>query len=90
MRKITLTVELNGTNVNPFAIYGLRQNPLPQLAEYEFTGHCLQLQKLAGDPIPNIDYIREVLKGWSQEFVDLCCSQFVKGKTVTFTVKFNV
>ncbi len=85
--KMELEVRLNGTDTNPFHQYGLKQNPFPQLGKYEYDSHCLQVQKLGAHPIPNADYIRETLKGFSQEFVELCCHMFQKGKMVKFTVK---
>ncbi len=82
-----LKVELNGTTRNPYHVYGLSQNPFPQIAEYGRSGDILALQSLGGDPIPNTDYIREKLKNWSDEFVDLLCKKFVKGEYVEFTVR---
>lgn len=84
-----LNVVLNGTETNPWHELGLTQNPIPQLAKAEYNSYCLTLQKLGGDPIPDTDYIRKVLSGWSEEFIDLCCSRFQKGKTVRFIVEFN-
>ena len=86
---MTIKVSLNGTNSNPFHAFGLTQNPFPQIAEHEYAGACLRLQKLGGDPIPNVEYIRETLKGFSEEFVELCCKQFVPGKYVTFDVEWK-
>ena len=83
-----LRVVLNGTNENPFHRMGLKQNPFPQIARYEVAAQCLHLQVLAGDPIPNTDFIRQHLKGWSQEFVDLLCQEFCPGVYVSFTVEF--
>lgn len=84
-----LTVKLNGTDTNPFHKYGVSQNPFPQIPDARWTGACLRLQKLGGDPIPDTDYIRRVLDGFNPEFVDLCCNKFVKGEMVTFDVYFN-
>jgi hypothetical protein len=85
--KTFLKVELNGTNENPYNVFGLTQNPFPQIAKMEYMHHCLNLQKLGGEPIPNVEYIREVLKGWSEEFIELCCSRFKPGEYVEFIVK---
>jgi hypothetical protein len=66
-----ITVALNGTDKNPFEQYGVTQNPFPQIAEYEYAPACLRLQKLGGLPIPQNNaeqYIRETLKGFSEEF----------------------
>jgi hypothetical protein len=85
---IQLRVCLNGTDENPFHGMGLKQNPFPQLGRYEYDRSCLHLAALGGDPIPDADYIRRHLKGWSPEFVDLCCKQFRKGEYVTFLVEW--
>jgi hypothetical protein len=84
-----LRVSLNGTDTNPHHKWGLTQNPFPQLAKAEYDRACLHLQALGGDPIPNVEYIREHLKGWNPEFVELCCSRFVKGEYVRFTVEWK-
>jgi TorA maturation chaperone TorD len=46
----------------------------------------LHLARLDGDPIPDTDYIRNHLRGWSPEFIELCCKQFRKGELVAFDV----
>lgn len=83
-----IEVVLNGTNENPFHRFGLKQNPFPHIAVAEYSPHILHLQALGGDPIPDVEYIRNHLKGWSQEFVDLCCNRFVKGQMVKFKAVF--
>lgn len=86
-----LQVKLNGTATNPFARYGLKQNPFPQIAEYEYSAGCLQVQKLGGEPIPHDryeEYIRDVLSDFSEEFVNLCVSRFKPGEMVEFDVTF--
>jgi hypothetical protein len=85
---LQLDILLNGTNENPWHTYGLTQNPFPQIAKYEWTARCLVLQSLGGDPIPNVAYIREKLKGFTEEFINLCCDKFRPGKLVRFTVAF--
>lgn len=87
--KLILRVELNGTDANPWHKMGLTQNPIPQLGVYEYDLAILTVQSLGGDPIPNTDYIREKLKGFSPEFIELCCSQFTKGERVCFEVEFD-
>ena len=84
-----LRVELNGTDINPWHILGLSQNPIPQTLKYEYDRYALHVQALAGDPIPDTDYIRNHLKGWDPEFVELCCQKFRKGETVCFTVVWD-
>jgi hypothetical protein len=45
---------------------------------------------LGGDPIPDVDYIRRHLEGWSDEFIELCCEQFKPGEYVEFLVTWPV
>lgn len=82
-------VELNGTDENPYHRLGLTQNPFPQLGKAEYDAAERRLHSLGGDPIPDTDYIREKLKGFNPEFVELCCSKFEKGKMVKFYIEFN-
>ena len=86
--RLRITVSLNGTEKNPHARYDLTQNPFPPGVPYEQRDHILHLQQLGGEPIPDVSYIREHLKGWSDEFVELCCSKFKKGEVVIFDVGF--
>lgn len=83
-----IKVTLNGTAVNPWNRLGMTQNPFPQIGRAEYDAHVAQLDKLGAEPIRDVAHIRETLTGWSEEFVELCCSQFVKGKMVKFTVEF--
>jgi len=86
-----LTVYLNGTDTNPFQKWGLRQNPFPQLARAETDIFEHRLNKLGGDPIPRDRpeaYIREVLAGFSTEFIDLCVAKYRPGEMVQFVVHF--
>lgn len=83
-----IKVVLNGTDENPWHLYGLSQNPFPQIAKAEVSGLLLHLAALGGDPIPNVEYIRGYLKGWSDEFVELCCAKYEQGKMVEFHVEF--
>lgn len=87
--KMRIEVELNGTDANPWLRYGLRQNPFPQIARAEYAAACIRLQKLGGDPIPDTDYIRTTLAGFSEEFITLCCARFRKGERVKFGVAFE-
>ena len=90
--KVPLKVTLNGTTRNPFLEFGMTQNPFPQVAKAELMPAMMQLNKLAAEPIPMNDYaryIRQVLTGWSDEFVDLCICNFVPGERSTFTVYLN-
>jgi hypothetical protein len=90
MDNYTLRVELNGTNENPWHRFALTQNPFPQIAKAEYHRQCLRVQGLGGNPIPDVQYIRNYLRGYaSDEFIELCCANFKKGKIVRFTVTFD-
>lgn len=86
----TLTVVINGTDVNPWLEFGLTQNPFPQIAKAELMPAMAQLNKLGAEPIKSTAQIREILKNWSEEFISLCCEKYRSGKTVDFTVSFPV
>lgn len=83
-----ITVRLNGTKENPWHKYGLKQNPFPQLGKAQYDAACLRVQSLGGDPIPNADYIRERLAGFSKEFVAGCVERFKPGELVEFVVEW--
>jgi len=85
-----IRVELNGTQENLYGKLGLTQNPFDQLGKGEYADHILTLQSLGGVPIPKDFevYIRTVLVGWSEEFIDLCISQYQPGQLVKFVVEF--
>jgi hypothetical protein len=90
LMKCKLTISLNGTNTNPFHILGTNQNPFPQIATAERQASCLALQKLGGDPIPNIEYIRQTLKGhFTDEFIDFVCNEFKPGEYIKFVVEWS-
>lgn len=87
-----LRVNLNGTNVNPWNRMGLKQNPFPQLGKAEYDKFCLILQELGGPPIPHDrykEYIRETLKGFDEEFIELCIQNFKPGEMSRFTVAWK-
>ena len=81
-------VRLNGTDKNPYLdLYGLVQNPFPQVAKYEYMAFCHLLNNLAAIPIPNESVLLHRLKGCTQEFIDLCVSLYEPGKMVEFEIK---
>src|SRR5689334_15285804 len=85
--EMQIRVELNGTKVNHWHKLGLTQNPFPQIARAEYTGACIRLQSLGGDPIPEgraAAYIRERLEGFTEEFINLCIQQYRPGAMVRF------
>lgn len=83
-----ITVRLNGTDTNPYSKWGLRCNPFPQIGRAEYDAAERRLNSLGGEPIPDTDYIRHTLKGFSSEFIELCCSNFRKGEYIEFLVNF--
>jgi hypothetical protein len=85
---MSVTVSINGTEENPFAKWGLLCNPFPQIAEAEFVAGCMQLNKLAAGPVRSVEQIREILTGFSVEFVELACEKYKPGERVTYVVDF--
>lgn len=58
-------------------------------AEYDPADRALN--SLGGDPIPNIEYIKETLTPyWNDQFIDFICSKFEKGKMVRFEVTIHL
>jgi len=87
-----IRVALNGTDVNPYHGFGLTANPFPQFGDKQLDTADINLRKLAADPIPHNgyeEYIRSVLQGWSEEFIQLCIKQFEPGKYVRFSVEWK-
>jgi hypothetical protein len=83
-----LHVTLNGTDKNPYARWGLKHNPFPQIPKAELGAAMMQLNSLGGEPLQGEDDIRERLKGWDDEFIDACLYHFKPGEYVRFTVSF--
>lgn len=81
-----MVIRLNGTDENPFERYGLECNPFP-IRNFSSSG-SQAVQKLGGTPIPDEQYIRKILTGFTPEFVNLCVSQYRKGQMVEFVVEF--
>src|SRR5206468_330458 len=88
-RTLRLRVELNGTDRNPYHKLGLTQNPFPQIAEHRYSGACLRLQSLGGEPCDPAK-IRRVLAGWEPAFVEELCRRWRPGEIVKFEVTFPV
>jgi len=84
----TMAVTINGTDVNPWVKYGLRQNPFPQLGKHEFNPAERQVASLDGEPVRSAADIRERLRGFTPEFVDLCIASYLPGERIRFTVTF--
>ncbi len=87
---ITITVKINGTNVNPWHIYGLRQNPFPQIGKAEYDLADQQINSLNGDPVKSADDIRTRLAVFNDEFIEGCVARFQPGERVSFEVTFPV
>ena len=87
-KMVRFTVTLNGTDKNPFEIYGVKQNPFPQVARYEYTALNQLLANLAAEPIRDTDHLRERMKGADPKFIDGCCERFRKGEVVKFDIQF--
>lgn len=83
-----LKVVLNGTDTNPYARWGLKQNPFPQLGKAEYDRAERAINSLGGEPIKDEADIRQRLRGFKADFVNLCVRNFKKGATVTFYVTF--
>ncbi len=47
------------------------------------------IDQLRIGPVNNTDEIREILGGWSKEFVDLCCGQYKQDEIVKFAVEWD-
>ena len=91
-----MIVTLNGTETNPYHKMGLKINPFPILGRAQYNDTPIRL--LGANPISEeakrlgispTDYIKGVLQGFSQEFVDLCCDRYRPGKLVKFEVSFS-
>ena len=82
------TVRLNGTDKNPWNKYGLTQNPFPQIGKAEFNTGESAVRALDGEPIKGPNDIRERLKGFTPEFIQLCIDNFKPGERTAFEVIF--
>jgi hypothetical protein len=88
--KHTITVRLNGTNINPWHKFHLRCNPFPQIAKAEWDSGQRALAELDGDPIKDAEDIISRLKGKvSSELIGLCISQFRPGERTEFDFTFD-
>jgi hypothetical protein len=85
---LTMEVRINGTKDNYWHRYGLRQNPFPQLGKHEYTTAERQVNSLNGDPVKGHEDIRQRLRGFAPEFIELCIAQYRPDKRVRFTVTF--
>lgn len=90
MAEVVLKVTLNGTAENPWHRMGLTQNPFPQIGHAEYDAAERRLNKLGGDPIKDVQQIRDTLQGYfTDDFIELCCAQFKPGEMVHFQITFD-
>jgi hypothetical protein len=87
-KAIVATVQLNGTDKNPYEGIGFSGNPFPAIPVSGFEAANALLSDLASHPIRDLDDLRERLKGCAQELIDICVQNFQKGKIVTFGIAF--
>jgi hypothetical protein len=88
MDRIELNVTINGTGVNPWHRFGLRQNPFPQIGKAEYAAGERQLASLDGDPVRTADDIRERLAGFGPEFIEGVIQRWQPGRRVRFKIVF--
>ena len=85
----SMKVTINGTNKNPFIRLGLTCNPFPQLGEYSLDAGEHPVNLLASTQIVSTSQIQSILKGFTPEFVNLCCHKFAPDEVVEFTVHWR-
>jgi hypothetical protein len=88
MDRIELNVTINGTDINPWHRFGLRQNPFPQIGKAEYAAGEGKLASLDGDPVRTADDIRERLAGFDPEFVEGVIKRWQPGRRVRFKIVF--
>ena len=88
MDRIELNVTINGTDMNPWHRFGLRQNPFPQIGKAEYAAGESKLASLDGDPVRTADDIRERLAGFDPEFVEGVIQRWRPGRRVRFKIVF--
>jgi hypothetical protein len=88
MDRIELNVTINGTGMNPWHRFGLRQNPFPQTGQAEYAAGERKLASLDGDPVQTPDDIRERLAGFAPAFVEGVIQRWQPGHRVRFKVVF--
>jgi hypothetical protein len=88
MDRIELNVTINGTDMNPWHRFGLRQNPFPQIGKAEYAAGERKLASLDGDPVRTADDIRERLSGFAPEFIEGVIQRWQPGHRVRFKIVF--
>ena len=88
MDRIELNVTINGTDMNPWHRFGLRQNPFPQIGKAEYAAGERKLASLDGNPVRTADDIRERLAGFDPAFVEGVIQRWQPGRRVRFKIVF--
>jgi hypothetical protein len=86
--QVEVTFTINGTRTNPFAYWGLSQNPFPSSGIHEFAAAEARLASLGGEPVLSEDDIRDRLRGFDPAFVERCIRAWVPGQIVHITMRF--
>jgi hypothetical protein len=86
--RIELNVTINGTDMNPWHRFGLRQNPFLQTGKAEYAAGERQLASLDGDPVRTADDIRQRLAGFGPEFIEGVIQRWQPGRRVRFKIVF--
>ena len=88
MDRIELNVTINGTGINPWQRFGLRQNPFPQTGKAQYAAGERKLASLDGDPVRTADDIRERLAGFDPAVVEGIIQRWQPGHRVRFKIVF--
>lgn len=81
-----IKVRLNGTDINPYHMYGLTRNPFPKHGRVELNRLDEFLSILAAGPMPQVEDLIRVLNGLkaSEEFKAICIQNYRSGVMVEF------
>ena len=85
----SMKVIINGTNKSVFAGLGLTCNPFPQIGKYETDSRERRIKLLSSTQIVSTSQIQSILKGFTPEFVNLCCHKFTPDEVVELTVHWR-
>jgi hypothetical protein len=86
--QVEVTFTINGTGQNPYAYWGLSQNPFPSSGIHEFAAAEAHLASLGGEPILTEADIRDRLPGFDPAFVRRVIDAWVPGRIVHVTMRF--
>ena len=85
---VTLTFRINGTRTNPYAIWGMKQNPFPGAPYSELHPLSRRLNSLGGEPVRGADDIRARLEGFDPEFIKGVIARWRPGVMVEVELTF--